>query len=108
MAVVTREAGSYLSGLCVWEYDYDNVTLKLREFRCKNDSTQRVRGTLTSSSTGQTVSQDVDTNTTLQRAAGSVSWTSGIIPTNIANRFNLSVDPRGRLDGMDFSCQFPV
>lgn len=98
MAIRTKTAVEFEGGACVWQYDWDDVTLKLKAFRCTNDTASSTRGTLTSQSTGDSQSKVV---------APGEHWEMSI-PTLVANRFDLRVDSHGRLDGLDHNFEFPA
>lgn len=91
MAIITRQIGQYENGTCTWSYDYDNGTLRLLRFRCVNDSPYATEGTVISQSTGDRYTQVVQPGTTYNQP----------IPPGIANRFDIGVDARGRLTGID-------
>lgn len=96
--VQTTQAIALLEDVCVWQYDWDDVTLKLLAFRCSNKHpTWACRGTLTSTS-GDQVSKLV---------LPGQDWEQKISPAQ-ANRFDLYVDTRGRLVGLEKNFEFPA
>lgn len=99
----TKVAYESAGGQVSWQYDWDDVTLKILQFRCTNTTTQNTRGTLTSQSTGQTVSQLVGPN----NPASPSPWSQNV-PSAVADRFALRVDSRGRLDGLDHNFEYPA
>lgn len=111
MAIRTKVAIEWLGGAVRWEYDWDDVTLKLKAFRCFNTTDKNAKGTLTSQSTGDTVSRivgPVQPTEPADLAIWSTAPFSVTIPTSVANRFNLAVDARGRLLGIDHNFEYPV
>jgi hypothetical protein len=94
MANITKELASFENGNCVWTITYDDVSLLLTNISCTNNSSAPTRGTATVQKNGRTVSALVNANgDTLNRN----------IPTNQANRLELTVDARGRPDGIDYN-----
>lgn len=102
--------GGAANGGVTWEYDWDDVTLKLKEFRCVNNTPHNSRGTLTSLSTGDAVSQVVgpEQPAAADLAIYSVSPWKQQIATGVANRFSLTVDSRGRLVGLNHTFMYPA
>lgn len=103
MATRTKVACEFNEGNVSWQYDWDDVTLKILQFRCTNTTAQNSRGTLTSQSTGQTVTQLVGPN----NPALPSPWAQNV-PSAVADRFSLSVDSRGRLVGLTHNFEWPV
>lgn len=103
MAIQTKVASEFDGGNVRWEYDWNDATLKLTAFRCTNTTGSNTRGTLTSQANGQRVSQLVGP---IAPAAAS-PWSQNISAA-VANQFNLSVDTRGRLVGIEHNFEWPV
>ncbi len=92
MAILTKRVISFENGACFWEYDYDDVALRLIEVRCTNNGQWPTRGTFTVLSTGRTFSALVASgNGTLRQT----------LPSQQQQRLDITVDSRGRVDGID-------
>lgn len=109
MAIVTQQIGSFDQGRCRMEIDYDDVDLRVRTFRCLNNSVYPVGHPLAgqtipaygearrSNGTGPTYSRTFDT-----------PFFEVATPTNPANRLQLTVSASGRLDSVDYSFRWPA
>lgn len=96
MAILTKTLGSFENGACVWTISYDDVALVLTNVSCTNNSSAPSRGTATVQANGRTFSALVAIGGTLNQN----------IPTNQANRLDLTIDARGRPDGIDYTLQW--
>ena len=96
MAIVTRVASTVAHSdgtVARLEYDYDDGDLRIRTIRCINETPRTAR--VLAARTNGTRQHSADT---APRATRTVN-----VPTTAANRLQLVVDQRGRLDGVDFS-----
>jgi hypothetical protein len=96
MATVMRVQGGFAN--IRFEIDYDDVLLRLLAVRCVNDSDHTCRASLTQIANGRTYTRDFAPHTTQSLS----------IPTNVAGRINVTIDARGRVDGVDWSFQESV
>jgi len=98
MATQTYNLGTVDEGRCVWELDWDDVSLFLRTIRCKNNSTAASRLTATVDSNGRTGSLTAPPNsTTIQN-----------LPTGAQTRLDISFDStRNRIDGVNYQIFWP-
>jgi hypothetical protein len=78
---------------CRFEIDYDDATLYLTALRCVNMTAFPAYGTATQVLSGRTRTATFPANQT----------TTISIPTGGAQRLQLQLDGRGRLDGVDYS-----
>lgn len=86
MATVTKNLAIFDGGNVIFELDYDDVVLRLLAIRCINGSNQPAFGRATALANGRTYSRTFDANQTTEQA----------IPTNAANRLDITIDARGR------------
>lgn len=121
MATQTKRVTTFDDGQGFWEYDWNDTNLRLMQVRCTNncDGTLHpneqgvpqpwpTKLTVISTTTGDTATWTVypagattqPDGSALPNGAniGSLTFT---VPTGQANRFGLSLDPRGRLLGVD-------
>lgn len=111
MAIQTRRLVEFDGAQVFWEYDWNDVSLRLTQVRCTNncDGTQHpaedgtpqpwpTKLTVISQTTGEVIVQTVYPAGSAQSPAGSFTQN---IPTGQANQFGLSLDSRGRLLGID-------
>lgn len=96
MAIVTKVLGEFNGGLVRFEYDYDNNDLRVRAFRCVNNSTEAAYGQITRTSDG--ASHD------LRFAPGTTQIN---IPTAPNQRVQLTLRPDGKLDGAELHLAWP-
>lgn len=104
MATVNR-VKAILEGVCVWSYDYDDVTFVLQAFRCTNNHpTFATIGRVWDDDhpIGDPLHQEVS------RTVGPMSSDVFNVPAGVAARFNLRVDPLhpSRILGMDCAFSF--
>jgi hypothetical protein len=78
------------------ETDYDDALLRILLVRCVNNTPVPVSVTATKTSNGRTVSRTFAANTT-----GTQN-----VPQGAAGRLNISIDARGRMDGVEFTISF--
>lgn len=98
MAVVTKQLAAFDNGNVVLEFDYDDATLLLRAVRCINNSAQPCAYSATHLATGRSASGTF--------AAGRTA--SITIPTNAAARMQITIDSRGRVDGVEYQLSWPA
>lgn len=103
MAIVTREQGRIIedSGVAILEYDYDDVSLLLRAIRVRNTTPLVVEVTAvktTDPNAGRTVSRTYPANATTVQNIG----------TGAAARINITIDSRGRMDGVETAMRFVI
>lgn len=96
MATQTRTIVTFNGGSCTWTYDYDDVQLRLLAIHCVNDTSFNTRGTVTVNSNGRTFSRLVGPNSTFDQN----------LPSGAQTRLDITVDARGRVDGIDWSFQW--
>lgn len=94
MAIVTKRLNTFSGGLCTWELDYDNVTLKLKTLRCTNNYTGWVAIGDFRSSADPTFKYTVEVTTAESPFTQS-------IPVAVQNKYNITIDANGRMDGVD-------
>lgn len=99
MATVTKSLGSFDNGNVRFEIDYSDTLLRLLAVRCINNSTIPASATVTA------VSQPTRTYT---RTFAASQTTVLNIPTTAATRLNITVDARGRVDGVDYQLAWPA
>lgn len=98
MAIQTKQIVAFDQGACVWEYDYDDVGMFLTALRCNNTAGQYpTRGTVTVVSNGRTRTGRV--------VAGN-TFDTGPLPTGAQARLGISIDSRGRVDGIDWHFEY--
>jgi hypothetical protein len=102
MAILTRVMGGDgdpQRGYVRWEVDYDDTALILTTLRCINASSEPCFGKATLvSNRNKVYSATVPANTTREIA----------IPTNQANRLDITIDEHGRLDGVEYAFMWPA
>jgi hypothetical protein len=91
MAIVTKPMGGF-TGI-TFQVDYDDVNLRLTAIRCINTTAHACRGQVTATANGRTYNRTFAANQTTELA----------IPTNAPARLSITVDARGRIDGVDYS-----
>jgi hypothetical protein len=96
MALVTKECASFDNGKCVWSYEYDDVGLFVTNMSCINNGNSNTRGTVVVQSNGRTFTQLVAPGANFSQA----------IPTGAAVRLGVTIDARGRVDGIDWSFSY--
>jgi hypothetical protein len=98
MALVTQTIVEFDNGNCVWSYEYDDVALRLTRLMCTNNSAFATRGTITVDKNGRTFSRTVNAGSSLNVN----------IPTGPQARLEITIDSRGRVDGIDWSFAWPA
>jgi hypothetical protein len=78
------------------ERDYDDVALTLVTVRCINQTARAVVVSGTVTKNGRSFSTTFPANQTTELP----------IPQNAANRFDITIDAQGRLDGIDYAIRF--
>jgi hypothetical protein len=104
MAIVTRHVVDFDGGTCSWEYDYDNVALRLTQIRCTNVSQYNTRAIVTVMSNGRVFTHlvaPVGTDPGTLPADGTVSPYTQNLPTGAQTRLDITIDARGRVNGID-------
>lgn len=96
MAILTKTLAEFANGTCVWTISYDTVALVLTNVSCTNNSSEPSRATAVVQSTGREF-------TTLVPPGGTLNQN---IPTSQANKLDLTIDARGRPDGIDYTLQW--
>lgn len=98
MAVRTVRFAEFDGGACFWEYDYDDQQLRLKAWRCQN--------TMAFPTTCEIIST-VDPTAILTRTVpahmpgdAQIKGFEENIPVGVQNRFDITVDARGRVDGL--------
>lgn len=94
MAIVTKRLGSWEDGQVVWELDWDDATLKLRELRCLNTSP------FVAVAECWSIADPTFRHVITVRPE--TSPFSQNIPAGVANRYDIGIDARGRLSGVDY------
>jgi hypothetical protein len=107
MAIRTKVIASFDDGHVVWYEDYDDAQLRITQVRCTNncqghqnvDTGQldgwATKATLTVLSNGRTYTATVQPGQTLTQD----------IPTGAQARLDITIDARGRVNGVDYSVQ---
>lgn len=98
MAIVTKQLAMFDNGNVTLEIDYDDATLLLRAVRCVNNSAQPCAYRATHLATGRNVSGSFAAGRTV----------SVNIPTNAAARMQITIDARGRVDGVEYQLSWPA
>jgi|ERR1041384_2976490 hypothetical protein len=93
MAIVTKNLGS--SEGTSWELDYDDNSLKLKTIRCINTMTGYVAIGVFKSQADPTFQYIIEVTT-------AQSPFEQAIPVNVQNKYNIGIDARGRLTGVDY------
>jgi hypothetical protein len=110
MAVLTKQAASFDNESCVWEYDYEDGSTggvqRLIQIRCTNNSAlgNNTRGTVTVMANGRSFTMlVVPTGTPAGQVpqGASLGTFSQNLPGNAQSRLGISIDERGRVDGLD-------
>lgn len=94
MAIQTRTLGSFDNDTCVWTIRYDDVALVLTNVSCTNNSPAPSRGSAVVQSTGRSFTALV---------AGNGGTLNQNLPTSQAQKLDLTIDSRGRPDGIDYT-----
>jgi hypothetical protein len=97
MAIQTRTLGSVSDAQvpprsCSVTYSYDDAALVLTAVDVTNDTNQTVHIDATATATGRNVSVNVAAGQTLHQN----------VPTNQANKLAITIDARGRMDGVEW------
>lgn len=98
MAIATKTLGGFDDGLCRFELDYDDVNLRLTVVRCINNTAQPASAQATATANGRTATRIFAANSTVELA----------IPTGPTTRLDVTIDGRGRLDGVDYQLAWPT
>lgn len=96
MAIQTKNVAEFDNGLCVWQYDWDDSLLRLTQIRCTNNSVFPTRGTIIIQKNGRSF-------TALVAPGGSLNQA---LPTSPAARLEITVDSRGRVNGLDHTFEW--
>jgi hypothetical protein len=96
MAIITKTLGNFDNGNVVFELDYDNVNLRLTALRCINNTSQAAYGQARKTSNGRAYDMRFGPGTTVIA-----------IPTQTATRLTITIDARGRVDGVDYQLMWP-
>lgn len=94
MATVVRNLAQFDDGKVQWSYSYNDATLRLLTFDCVNNGISQTTGTLTS---------QADPTATVTATVQPGEELHQNVPVGVANRFDIGVDARGRLTGIDHS-----
>lgn len=98
MATVTKNL-AYFAGTSVeFQIDYDNASLLLLAVRCINNSAEAAYGKARHLGTGRVYDSYFPANQT----------TFLPIPTGPQTRMQVTVDARGRVDGVDYTLMYPA
>ena len=102
MAIVTKTIGhdgTPDGGYVEWQIDYDDARLRLTAVRCINNSTSIAWGKAVSvANPSRSYSTTFPANQT----------TVINIPTGASQRLDITVDARGRVDGVDYQFMVPA
>jgi len=110
MATQTKRVVDFDGGTCFWEYDYEDgsggAVRRLIQIRCTNNSAlgNNTRGTVTVMANGRTFSELVvpaGTPAGQVPQGASVGTFSQNLPGNAQSRLEITIDARGRVDGID-------
>lgn len=98
MATVTRNLAYFGESVVIFEIDYNDVSLLLLAVRCINNSAEPAYGKAYHLATGRMYDSYFPANQT----------TFLPIPTGPQTRMQVSVDARGRVDGVDYTLVWPA
>lgn len=101
MTVVTRQVGVWHdadNAAFTITYDYDDVDLRIRAFHGDNDSLVN---------SAQVAAHDIAADRTYNKTCPPNTITDQNVPTGAAQRLQLFVNANGKLDGVEWSVQFP-
>ena len=100
MATITRKVGGdgdAQRGYVEFQIDYDDRKNYLTALRCINSSTEAAWGQATLVADGRSYD--------MRFPAGQTTYIA--IPTGAAQRLGITVDPRGRIDGVEYHFMWP-
>jgi hypothetical protein len=96
VALHVAPAASYASGT-VWSYEYDDVALLITRVLCDNTTAPgTTKGTATVLKNGRTYTVTVEPGGALDQR----------LPLNQAQRFEITIDAEGRIDGVDWHTEY--
>ena len=102
MAIIIKTIAEFTDpngGVCVFQYDYDDIDLRVRAVRCVNECHNPAYGWVArSSNTRVFYDATFPANSTVEVS----------ISTGAANRLQLSVTESGKLDGLEVSFRYPA
>lgn len=96
MALQTRTIVSFDNNQCVWSFEFDDVALVITRLVCVNNGPHSTRGRMTVLANGRTFTRLVAPGGSLDQA----------VPTQQATKLDITVDARGRVDGIDWTFQY--
>jgi hypothetical protein len=98
MAIVTKNLAILFDNgnTATVELDYDDGTMTLVTVRCRNQTARAVVVSGVATATGRSFSQTFAANQTSTQS----------IPQNQANKLDVTIDARGRLDGIEYQIRF--
>lgn len=79
-----------------WSYQWNDASFRLTQISCVNQSMYNSRFVATSQTTGDVITFSCSAGSTFSQA----------IPPGQANQFGLSLDARGRVNGVDWSVEW--
>jgi hypothetical protein len=96
MAIQTRDDGAVANGTIVFQYDYDDVSLRIVAIRCINGSAAPAWGRATQINADGTL----NTSRTYATTFPANQTTVINVPTGASQRLQLFVNATGKLDGV--------
>ena len=103
MAIVERSIGEWHStdpatpGTMTLAYHYNDQSMRLVDLVCTQTGNTQAEITMQSQSTGDTI----------QRVYTGPGTSTETIPPGQASRFGVTIDARGRIDGVLYTVRFP-
>lgn len=102
MAIKTKRLAEFADNKgnqCAFEYDYDDVLLRVTQFRCINNTGNDAFGSVARSS---------NLNVKYEATFAPQSRFDVAVSNGAAQRLQLTVHPSGKLDGIEVSFRFPA
>lgn len=96
LTVLLDERTDANGNTCRWSYQWNDVSFRLTQISCVNLSMYNSRFTATSTTTGDVIAFSCTAGAALTQN----------IPTGQANQFGLSLDARGRVNGVSWSVEW--
>lgn len=103
MATRTRVLANFTDptdgSVCTFEYDYDDVTLRMLTFRCINNCPFPAHGWAARAS---------NLNVNYQGTFPAHQTTTFSVGQGAANRLKMTLTSNGRLDGVEYRLEYPA
>lgn len=98
MAIITRQLARMGGGVCIFEFDYDDVELLIAAIRCINNGDYPAWGMATCLATDKTYDATFPANKTTEIS----------LPTSISDRLDITIREDGKIDGVDYRVKYPA